>query len=129
MNAGPARARSARTAAGIAALGIAADEAAEFLRTLAHAGRLRIVCALMDGEVAASRLARQAHLAAPALSQQATILESAGLIARRREGRSVLYRLSSQEARALALLLVGLFCGAPRKAGRTQAGRKTRQRH
>ncbi len=52
-----------------------AERAAEFLRTVAHAGRLRIVCALMEGERSASDLARHARLPAPALSQQAAVLD------------------------------------------------------
>ena len=87
-----------------------AERAAAFLRTVAHAGRLRIVCALMERELSASELARQARLPAPALSQQAAILEARGLIGRRREGRSVLYRLVAPEAKALANLLYRLFC-------------------
>ncbi len=87
-----------------------AERAAAFLRTVAHAGRLRIVCALMECELSATELARQAHLPTPALSQQAAILESKGLIGRRREGRSVLYRLVAPEAKALARLLYRLFC-------------------
>lgn len=86
------------------------ERAAEFLRTVAHAGRLRIVCALIEGERSASELARAARLPAPALSQQAAILEAKGIIGRRREGRSVLYRLSAPEAKALAKLLYRLFC-------------------
>ncbi len=86
------------------------ERAADFLRTVAHAGRLRIVCALMECELSASELARQAHLPAPALSQQAAILEGKGLIRRRREGRSVLYRLAAPEAKAVANLLYRLFC-------------------
>ncbi len=96
-----------------------AERAAEFLRTVAHAGRLRIVCALMDGERSASDLARHARLPAPALSQQAAILEAKGLIGRRRAGRSVLYRLVAPEAKALAKLLHRMFCGkaaAPRRS-------------
>jgi ArsR family transcriptional regulator len=92
-----------------------AERAATFLRTVAHAGRLRIVCALMERELSASELARQARLPAPALSQQAAILESKGLIGRRRQGRSVLYRLVAPEAKALANLLYRLFC-KPRPA-------------
>lgn len=87
-----------------------AGRAAEFLRTVAHAGRLRIICALIECELAASELARQANLAPPALSQQAAILEGQGLIARRREGRSILYRLLAPEAKALAVLMHRLFC-------------------
>jgi ArsR family transcriptional regulator, virulence genes transcriptional regulator len=90
-----------------------AERAAEFLRTVAHAGRLRIVCALMEQKRSASELARHARLAAPALSQQAAILEARGIIARRREGRSVMYRLASPEAQALAEFLYRMFCNPP----------------
>lgn len=89
------------------------DLAADFLRTVAHAGRLRIVCALIEGEQTASELARDARLPAPALSQQAAILEAKGVISRRREGRSVRYRLAAPEAKALAKLLYRLFCKPP----------------
>ena len=95
------------------ALDESAERAADFLRTVAHPRRLRIVCALMDGELSASQLARYARRPAPALSQQAAILEAEGLIGRRREGRSVLYRLLAPEAKALAKLMYRLFCGPP----------------
>ena len=87
-----------------------AQRAAEFLKTVAHAGRLRIICALIERELSATELARQAHLPPPALSQQAAILEGHGLIGRRREGRSILYRLLAPEAKALAVLMYRLFC-------------------
>lgn len=101
-----------------------AERAAEFLRTVAHAGRLRIVCALMQSERSASDLARHARLPAPALSQQATILEAQGIIGRRRVGRSVLYRLLAPEAKALAKLLYQLFCKAPAAPRRAFKRRK-----
>ena len=94
---------------GLVTLSRSAERTAELLRTLAHPGRLRIVCALLDGELTASRLARQARIAAPALSQQATILEGSGLIARRRVGRTVMYGLATARTRALILLLNRLF--------------------
>ncbi len=104
------------------ALNESAERAAAFLRTVAHPGRLRIVCALMQGELSASQLARQARLPAPALSQQAAILYAEGLIGRRREGRSVLYRLRAPEVKSLAKLLYRLFCKPPsapvRRGGR-----------
>jgi DNA-binding transcriptional ArsR family regulator len=66
----------------IDALNESAERAAEFLRSVAHPGRLRIVCALTDAELSATQLARHARLPAPALSQQAAILEAEGLIRR-----------------------------------------------
>src|SRR5208282_12038 len=106
------------------ALNEAAVRAAEFLRTVAHPGRLRIVCALMDGELSASQLARQARLPAPALSQQAAILEAEGMIGRRREGRSVFYRLLAREVKPLAKLLYRLFC----KPAETTPGRRAEKK-
>lgn len=99
----------------------AAARAAGFLRTLAHEGRLRIVCALLDGEHAATELARRAGIAAAALSQQAALLEAGGIITRRRSGRSVVYRLAAPEARQLTRLLYRIYCqpAARRRGGPT----------
>jgi hypothetical protein len=47
------------------------------------------------------------------LSQQAAILESKGLIGRRREATSVFYSLVAPEAAAVAELLYKLFCQPP----------------
>jgi len=85
---------------------------------------LRIVCALMDSELSATQLARHARLPAPALSQQAAILESEGLIGRRRDGRSVFYRLESREVKPLAKLLYRLFCEPAQATSRRRARKK-----
>jgi DNA-binding transcriptional ArsR family regulator len=71
------------------------------------------VMANRAGELSASQLARQARLPAPALSQQAAILEAEGMIGRRRDGRSVFYRLLAREVKPLAKLLYRLFCPDP----------------
>lgn len=93
-----------------------AERAAVFLRTLAHPARLRMVCALLGGELTAGELAQRAGLRAPAVSQQATVLESGGLLHRRRDSRTVHYKLASPAARAQARLLHRLFCKpAPRR--------------
>lgn len=95
---------------GASELATAADNAADFLRTLAHPARLRMVCALLGGELTAGELGLRAGLRAPAVSQQATVLESGGIIRRRRDSRSVLYSLASPAVRAQARLLHRLFC-------------------
>ncbi len=94
----------------------AADRAAALLRALAHPGRLRIVCALRTAELPAGELARVTGLSPPALSQQAAILAAEGLLARRREARSVRYRLVGEESRAVAGLLEEIYCGTGRRA-------------
>lgn len=102
----------------LAAFDRSAEHAADFLRAVAHPGRLRIVCALVEGERTASELARGARMRAPALSQQAAILEAGGLIARRREGQSVLYKLVAPEAKELARFLYRLYCKRPNALAR-----------
>jgi DNA-binding transcriptional ArsR family regulator len=91
----------------------AAERAAQFLRALAHPARLRVVCALIEGERTAGELAARAGLSAPALSQQAAVLEASGVVTRRRESRSVVYRLAAPGAESLASLLHELFCETP----------------
>jgi len=103
----------------------AADEAAAFLRAMGHPARLRIVCALVNHERAASPLAAVAGIRAPALSQHAAILEADGLISRRRDGRTILYRLAAPRAKKLATLLQQIFCTPRRRApGRRAATRR-----
>jgi DNA-binding transcriptional ArsR family regulator len=99
----------------MADLSEAADQAADFLRALAHPARLRIVCALLNGEMTAGELAVRAGLRAPALSQQGAVLEREGLIRRRRDAQSVHYSLASPGARAQARLLHRLFCPGTRR--------------
>lgn len=99
-------------------LDAAADEVADFLRAMAHPARLRIICALLSGESTAGMLAERAGILAPALSQQAVILEAEGLIARRRVGQSILYRLASVRARRLAQFLERIYCKPARRVTR-----------
>ena len=95
---------------GAGELSTAAEHAADFLRTLAHPARLRMVCALLGGEMTAGELALRAGLRAPAVSQQATVLEAGQIIHRRRDSRAVYYSLTSPAVRAQARLLHRLFC-------------------
>lgn len=101
----------------MAALSDSAERAAEFLRAVAHPGRLRIICTLMGGEYSAGELARRSQMSATGLSQHAAVLEKGGLIARHREARSIVYRLIAPEAKPLAKLLHELFCKPPPASG------------
>jgi DNA-binding transcriptional ArsR family regulator len=97
----------------------ASGRAAAFLRAMAHPARLRVVCALLEGECAAGQLAASAQLRAAALSQQAAVLEREGLIRRERRAQSVYYSLAAPHVRELARLLHDTFCTPPRRpAGR-----------
>lgn len=87
-----------------------AGEAAEFLKKLAHPGRLMIVCALVEGERSVRDLEDTLGLRQPGLSQQLAELRSAGLIAARKEAKNVHYRLADQRVAEFVALLYRQFC-------------------
>jgi DNA-binding transcriptional ArsR family regulator len=70
------------------------EATAEFLKALAHPARLQIVEILRQGEACVCHL--EAHLGyrQPYISQQITVLRKAGLLAERRDGTYVFYRLA-----------------------------------
>ncbi len=63
-------------------------------RALADAKRLCVLECLSRGERSVSELSREASCHVPNMSQHLAVLRSAGLVASRREGNTVLYRLS-----------------------------------
>ena len=91
-----------------------ATRAATLMKALSSENRLMILCQLAETEKTVGRLAEDLGLRQAAVSQQLTLLRKDGLVAARREGRSIHYRLSGREARALITLLYELFC-APAK--------------
>ncbi|PWR24930.1 ArsR/SmtB family transcription factor [Zavarzinia aquatilis] len=88
-----------------------ADRAAEFLKVLANANRLMIVCHLLDGEASVAELEAQLGIRQPTLSQQLGILREAGIVLGRRDAKSVIYQLSDERARPLIAVMNQLFCG------------------
>lgn len=87
-----------------------AGEASEFLKKLANPNRLMIVCALVQGERSVRDLEDALGIRQPGLSQQIAELRDAGLIAGRKESKSVIYRLADERVRAIVSLLYGMFC-------------------
>jgi DNA-binding transcriptional ArsR family regulator len=75
--------------------------AAELFGVLATPLRLRILSALCDGERSVSQLLEQIRTAQPNLSQHLNVLYRTGVLARRKEGTQVLYRVQSEKAVAL----------------------------
>jgi ArsR family transcriptional regulator len=67
--------------------------AAAIARALADPKRLCVVERLADGERSVSDLSRDVGCQVPNMSQHLTVLRSAGLVASRREGSTVFYRL------------------------------------
>ena len=99
--------------AGVVPLAEMADSAraaSRFLKALANHNRLLLLCLLSEGERTVSELEATLGLRQPAISQQLARLRGEGLIAGRRDGKSIHYRLASDEARQVMLLLYDLFC-------------------
>jgi len=63
-------------------------------RALADPTRLCVLEALADGERSVSELSRDAGCQVPNMSQHLAVLRASGLVAARRDGSTVLYRLS-----------------------------------
>ncbi len=63
-------------------------------RALADAKRLCVLECLAQGERSVSDLSREASCQVPNMSQHLAVLRAAGLVESRREGNTVLYRLS-----------------------------------
>jgi DNA-binding transcriptional ArsR family regulator len=87
-----------------------AREAADLLKALSSENRLLLLCQLADGDKTVGELADGLALRQAAVSQQLALLRKDGLVAARRDGRTMHYRLTGAEARAVILLLHSLYC-------------------
>jgi DNA-binding transcriptional ArsR family regulator len=87
-----------------------AQRATEFLKALAHENRLMILCILAEGEKSVTELEHMLGLRQPTVSQQLARLRADGLVATRRDGKTINYRLASKEARVVIGALYDLFC-------------------
>ena len=75
--------------------------AAELFGILATPMRLRILSALCDGEKSVSQLLTEIDTTQPNLSQHLNLLYRSGVLAKRKEGTQVIYRVQSDKAVSL----------------------------
>ena len=78
-----------------------AREATEFLKALAHESRLLILCDLLDGEKSVGELESFLDLRQSTVSQQLARLRLEGLVAARRDGKTIYYSIASDKARSI----------------------------
>ncbi|HET6819420.1 MAG TPA: metalloregulator ArsR/SmtB family transcription factor [Candidatus Limnocylindria bacterium] len=81
------------------------DRSAALARALADAKRLCVVERLADGERSVSELSRDVGCQVPNMSQHLAVLRSAGIVASRREGNTVFYRLADPDVLEVYRLL------------------------
>jgi DNA-binding transcriptional ArsR family regulator len=95
-----------------------AQEACGLLSVLAHEDRLVLLCQIAHQEHSVGELEELLDIHQPSLSQQLGVLRREGLVATRRDGKKIFYRLKSKEALAIIDSLYTQFC-----SGRTQTRR------
>lgn len=87
-----------------------ATRAADFLKAISHEGRLMILCHLARGEKSVTELENLLAVRQAAVSQQLSRLRLEGLVAPRREGKTIYYRLADDRAIRILDLLYDMFC-------------------
>jgi ArsR family transcriptional regulator, virulence genes transcriptional regulator len=96
-----------------AAMAEAAGRAARLLRLMGHDGRLMVLCHLAEREQTVGCLERKLGLSQSALSQHLAKLRLDGLVATRREGQQIHYRLASTEVARILHALQEVYCPSP----------------
>ena len=89
----------------------APEQAARFLKTLAHRDRLKVLCGLLDRELSVSAIETAVGGASQsAISQHLGRLKEEGIVKSRREGRQVLYSIADPMVLCVIELLYRRFC-------------------
>lgn len=81
------------------------DRTAAIAKALADAKRLCVVERLAEGERSVSDLSRDVGCQVPNMSQHLAVLRAAGIVASRREGSTVFYRLADPQVLEIYRLL------------------------
>ncbi|MBX2856505.1 MAG: metalloregulator ArsR/SmtB family transcription factor [Rhodobacteraceae bacterium] len=90
-----------------------ARRATNFLKALAHEGRLMILCHLASGEKSVTELEGLLSTRQAAVSQQLARLRLEGLVEYRREGKAIYYSLGDDRARRMIETVYEMFCNPP----------------
>ena len=83
-------------------------------RALGEPSRLRIIQALQVGEMNVTELVKATGLTQPNVSRHLSILATAGLIARRKEGLNVMYSILDANLNQICLIVCRSVSGVPR---------------
>ena len=87
-----------------------ADMASELLKSLSNRYRLLILCRLSDGEHSVGQLAEFLGIRDSTVSQHLALLRRDKVIAARRDGQTIWYRIESEPARKIISTLYESFC-------------------
>jgi DNA-binding transcriptional ArsR family regulator len=87
-----------------------ARAASEFLKALAHEGRLLLLCLLAEQERTVSELCGILGLRQANISQQLARLRLDGMVMPRRVGKTVRYSLANEDVRRVLDAVQAIFC-------------------
>lgn len=87
-----------------------ATQAANFLKALAHEGRLMILCHLVTGPKSVTELETLLSSRQAAVSQQLARLRLEGLVSARRDGKAIFYSLQDPKVVRAVALVYDMFC-------------------
>jgi DNA-binding transcriptional ArsR family regulator len=87
-----------------------AGEAAALLRALSNEKRLMILCQLGEGEMSVGEILPLVGLSQSALSQHLAKLRDEALVATRRDGTSVFYRIADPAVLKVIAVLAEIYC-------------------
>jgi DNA-binding transcriptional ArsR family regulator len=91
-----------------------ANNACNLMKVMANADRLMLLCKLSQGEQSVSALEECLGIHQPTLSQQLTVLREADLVSTRREGKNIIYNITSESALAVMGVLSQQICNLSR---------------
>lgn len=94
----------------LSALESRAASAAALLRALANERRLLILCRLASGEASVGALQAQLGLPQSVLSQHLAVLREEGILATRRQSRTIFYRIADASKTRLVSVLASIYC-------------------
>jgi ArsR family transcriptional regulator len=87
-----------------------ARQATDFLKALAHEGRLLTLCHLASGEKSVTDLENLLSARQAAVSQQLARLRHEGLVKYRRDGKTIYYSLADGRSRRMIEMVYDMFC-------------------
>ncbi len=90
------------------------------LKSIAHSGRLKILCSLLDGrEMTVNQLSELTGESQSAVSQHLTKMRASGILMNRRDGNQIFYSVQNPDYSALVAALCSIY-GSSRR-GRSKS--------
>jgi ArsR family transcriptional regulator, virulence genes transcriptional regulator len=87
-----------------------AEEVAIMLSALANPVRLLLLCLLVQGEASVGAMVDASQISQSAVSQHLAKMRDLKLVATRREGQMIFYRLANQDVQRILTVLHDIYC-------------------